>query len=72
MNSEIKQGEFARYQVFGEIAGKMAGQLQKACRTCVTCEHFDDKAELCKLNGLRPPAFVIAFGCECFEDRIPF
>ena len=40
---------------------------------CVTCEHFDDKLEMCKLAKMRPPAHVIAYGCPSWDDnRIPF
>jgi hypothetical protein len=36
-------------------------------RTCVVCKHWRGDNELCGLNGMRPPATVIAFGCELFE-----
>lgn len=72
MSSEFSFDEMQRYKAFGEIAGKLSGQLEKACRTCVLCQHFDDTKELCGLNFLRPPAMVIAFGCECFEQEVPF
>lgn len=45
-----------------------------ACRsTCVECLHFDDKKELCTVAHphRRPPAQIIAYGCELFE-YIPF
>ncbi len=40
-------------------------------RTCLSCEHFNEKNELCSLAGARPPARVIVFGCPSFEF-IPF
>jgi hypothetical protein len=50
-----------------------AGELQQ---TCLTCENFDEASEGCKINnGARPPARVIAYGCDAFEntaDEIPF
>jgi len=46
--------------------------LEKATKSCVTCDNFDQAGEKCKLNNLRPPARIIAFGCECFQDDIPF
>lgn len=43
-------------------------------KTCMNCEYFDEPTELCKLYKLRPPAKIIAFGCEKYEDGdiIPF
>jgi hypothetical protein len=42
--------------------------------TCITCEHWDDAVELCKLANKRPPAKVIADGCTSYVDidLIPF
>lgn len=53
--------------------------------TCVTCKHFEtiesitegEIIERCKLVGKRPPAKVIADGCERYmqgflDDDIPF
>jgi len=72
MSSEFNKQQMARIVAFGEVAGKLAGQLQKACQSCVHCDHFEQAKEICTLNGLRPPAKIIAFGCECYEDEIPF
>jgi len=51
-------------------------EVRNALRTCVTCEHFDKDAETCKLaDGQRPPAKVIAYGCDSYTfefDDIPF
>ncbi len=43
-------------------------------KTCLRCDNFDEEKELCKLYNARPPARVIAFGCEKFDDEnwIPF
>lgn len=41
-------------------------------RTCVSCLHFDEPTELCKLCNLRPPARVIANACPQYRDEIPF
>lgn len=46
--------------------------------TCLTCEHFEEfdvmnnPSELCKVYKVRPPARVIALGCESWRDVIPF
>lgn len=42
-------------------------------RSCLNCEHFNESKEICKLNEMRPPAKVIAYSCELWEDiEIPF
>lgn len=42
--------------------------------SCISCEWFDEKAEICNGWKARPPARVIAFGCEQYKDNddIPF
>lgn len=51
-------------------------EVKRALRTCVTCEQFDKDNETCKLTeNLRPPANVIAYGCDKYQfefDDIPF
>lgn len=39
---------------------------------CITCINFDEPQELCNLAGKRPPARIIATGCEAWCDDIPF
>lgn len=47
--------------------------LKIATKCCPNCARFDIKAERCKMNNLHPPAAIIAFGCEMFEDlALPF
>lgn len=43
-------------------------------RTCLRCDNFDEKSENCKLYNARPPAKIIAFGCDSFDDNewVPF
>lgn len=43
-------------------------------QTCVSCDHFDGDTERCRLANARPPARVIAFGCEKYSDDmdVPF
>lgn len=55
-----------------DIAERVTEQLETLTKTCLTCEHFTEKTELCGLVNKRPPARVIAFGCEQYEDQIPF
>ena len=41
--------------------------------TCIACIHFDEPTEVCSLYQARPPARVIAKGCERFIDaEVPF
>lgn len=42
--------------------------------TCINCDHFTEATEMCKQWNTRPPARVIAFGCEKYkdDDLIPF
>ena len=48
-------------------------QNEKLLPTCVTCVHFNDEYEMCKLAGMRPPAKIIARGCPSWEDDgVPF
>lgn len=54
---------------------KMGPAIIAAVRCCPACEHFDGQSELCKLAKplpARPPATVIAFGCDAFDIGVPF
>lgn len=55
------------------LASSLGQAVLDGRRTCVHCVHFVDGAETCALAGQRPPARVIAFGCQAFVfDDIPF
>lgn len=41
-------------------------------RSCMTCDHLDEPTEMCKLYQMRPPARVIAYGCQSWTDGLPF
>lgn len=41
-------------------------------RSCPDCQWWDPKAETCGKYLARPPADVIAKGCDEFEPTIPF
>ena len=43
-----------------------------ATRTCITCDHWQANTEICGLYNARPPAKIIAFGCESYINEIPF
>jgi hypothetical protein len=40
-----------------------------AYESCLVCEKFDEKNELCKLANQHPPARIIAYGCPSFTDK---
>ena len=56
-----------------EIAEEILTSLERATRTCVNCEHFSGDEE-CKLASppVRPPAKIIAFGCDGYKEGVPF
>jgi hypothetical protein len=58
----------ARY-ICEHMIPTLKNTLQNATKSCPNCEHWTGVRELCGLNMKRPPATVIAFGCECFEDN---
>lgn len=43
-------------------------------QTCLSCNAFNEETELCGSFNARPPARVIAFGCNHYVDidDIPF
>jgi hypothetical protein len=44
-------------------------------KSCISCDHFNESTEMCKLVNARPPAKIIAFACEKYDnmdDEIPF
>jgi hypothetical protein len=65
-----------RQQMFKALADliqpAIINALEHATKSCCTCDNFDQAGETCRLNGLRPPARIIAYGCEMFQDEIPF
>ncbi len=62
--------QFADHAELQKAFGRI---LKNQAVSCINCLHFKRQAELCGLNNLRPPAAVIAFGCERFDyDDIPF
>jgi hypothetical protein len=43
-------------------------------QSCISCNNFQQSKEICMLANARPPAKIIAFGCERYSDidDIPF
>lgn len=61
-----------RESVREEVAEAVADALDECgyLHTCMNCKHFDEPKELCTFfkPHSRPPARVIAFGCDAFKD----
>ena len=67
MNISDRQKELNR------MINKLEYNINLSMRTCLNCEHFQGGNEICVLYNKRPPAEIIAFGCEKFEEQlIPF
>lgn len=61
------------YELGMQIAKSLVDQLNRSKANCLNCEHFLEKEEQCAIAGyLRPPARVIAFGCDKFNEGPPF
>lgn len=42
-------------------------------KSCINCYAFNESKETCSVAGnIRPPARVIATGCESWDEDIPF
>lgn len=65
-----------RQQMFDAIAEHLkvaiVASLEGATKSCLTCDHFNEPGEICRLYQARPPARIIAFGCPSYVDEIPF
>ncbi len=60
-------------ELFAAKASRLfAEEIRRLHKNCITCERFDKRSETCELNKKRPPAEIIAYGCECYEEVIPF
>lgn len=54
------------------LAGTM-DNIMRATKCCPNCQHFTIDEE-CKLATprARPPAKIIAFGCDGYKEGVPF
>ncbi len=59
---EIMAHTIAKY-----LGRKITMDMLGLSKSCVLCKNFNKDAETCGLNGKRPPANIIAFGCELYE-----
>lgn len=75
MNSEGKR-PCTRMEIVEALADiakqSFANELTKVVRSCLNCDKFDETNELCNKYGGRPPARIIAFGCDGYEEKVPF
>lgn len=72
ISDDEKMIETERRQFIRTVSDAMAKVIEQNTRTCLNCQYFDEKFEMCRGYNARPPARVIAFGCDKFEDAIPF
>lgn len=74
LNSEFQLRDFVEAVAKVTTAAVLVADRKSPRRTCVECIHFDKVHEGCsKAGGNRPPAKVIAYGCELFKsDDIPY
>lgn len=76
MNSNVPKRPVTRMEIVEALAdvarASFKEQLDRQTRTCLTCEKFNEPKELCEKYGGRPPARIIAFGCDGYEDKVPF
>lgn len=42
---------------------------RRVITSCMTCSHFNEQTEICEYYMRRPPARIIAFGCESWDDE---
>lgn len=57
------------HNLLDEMLNDLTSHLNKSC---VNCDHFNTSQELCGLVDERPPAKVIAQGCEQWVKEVPF
>lgn len=64
-----------RYDIEGSLINLLRRILvnQYPYRNCLNCIYFTESLEYCKHWKAKPPARVIAYGCQSHEDvNIPF
>lgn len=70
-----------RKEVLLDLKSSLDGIVQRYIETspfpfqnCLSCCHFIEQTEVCRQFNAKPPARVICFGCDKFEDvnQIPF
>lgn len=74
MNSRDHRNGPATNPQLTEMADQLVELLHArgVLRSCPDCDHWDPGNEQCLKYMVRPPAVVIAKGCDEFEPNIPF
>lgn len=57
------------------LCKQMINVIDINLRSCITCINFKEDVELCDIYKQRPPARIIAKGCESYSnisEDIPF
>lgn len=79
MDIKPKLRQEAHTEVYSALVNSVKRVLENQdhfpYQNCLKCLNFDEKPnEICRLYDMRPPAKVIVYGCDKFEDGsdIPF
>ena len=56
------------------LLNKIFVQHDYPFQNCLNCLNFRVETEICGLCNMRPPAKIIVYGCDLYEDKedIPF
>lgn len=57
---------------FEPIPKERTDAVNLLLRSCLTCDMFKEQEEQCTVYSARPPARIIAFGCNRYIEEIPF
>ena len=68
----ISRNSIVTKEIAAELAKQVEKYLDSCLQTCITCDNFTEKTEICKLANARPPARVIASGCSSYDEKVPF
>ena len=59
--------------VLSGLSNVVEASLKRSIVCCPNCDNWQARKETCGLNNQRPPAPIIAFGCECYiGNKVPF
>jgi len=81
IRERYSQDEVSRAKVVKDIAEELGrvvrAHLDECTKCCPNCMFWINgprtaPIEHCELAGARPPADIIAHGCEKYQDKIPF
>ena len=60
------------YRAIDDMRAHTIKEVDKAVKTCLNCNWFNEEKEECLKYTARPPARVIAYGCKDHTDDVPF